>query len=60
MFSLLFRSINSGDRPMSDGTMAVALRRLGFSQGEITPHGFRAMGATILNELGWPAEAIER
>lgn len=54
------RTYAKGDRPMSDGTMAAALRRLGFSQGEITPHGFRAMAATTLNELGWPSEAIER
>lgn len=53
------RSINSGDRPMSDGTMAAALRRLGYSSGQFTPHGFRSMASTNLHEMKWPEEAIE-
>jgi hypothetical protein len=27
---------------------------------EVTPHGFRATACTLLNELGWRSEAIER
>ena len=53
------RSINSGDRPMSDGTMAAALRRLGYPSGQFTPHGFRSMASTNLHEMKWPEEAIE-
>jgi len=53
------RSINSGDRPMSDGTMAAALRRLGYTSGQFTPHGFRSMASTNLHEMKWPEEAIE-
>jgi len=53
------RSINFGDRPMSDGTMAAALRRLGYSSGQFTPHGFRSMASTNLHEMKWPEEAIE-
>lgn len=53
------RSINSGDRPMSDGTMGAALRRLGYSSGQFTPHGFRSMASTNLHEMKWPEEAIE-
>jgi len=26
----------------------------------VTPHGFRATACTLLNELGWRSEAIER
>lgn len=26
----------------------------------MTGHGFRSMASTILNEHGWPADAIER
>lgn len=26
----------------------------------MTPHGFRAMASTLLNELGWSGDAIER
>jgi hypothetical protein len=33
---------------------------LGFSSREVTPHGFRATACTLLNELGWRADAIER
>nr|WP_262407968.1 hypothetical protein [Sphingopyxis sp. OPL5] len=38
-----------------------ALRDLGFSQGRMTAHGFRAMAATLLNETGrFHPDAIER
>lgn len=53
------RSIKSGDRPMSDGTMGAALRRLGYASGQFTPHGFRSMASTNLHEMKWPEEAIE-
>lgn len=33
---------------------------MGFSSREVTPHGFRATACTLLNELGWRADAIER
>lgn len=52
-------SINSGDRPISDGTMTAALRRLGYASGQFTPHGFRSMASTNLHEMKWPEEAIE-
>jgi integrase len=57
----LFPSLRSGDRPMSDNTLNAALRRLGYGKDEMTAHGFRAMAATLLNEMGiWNADAIER
>jgi integrase len=59
--SFLFPSLRSVDRPMSENTINAALRRLGFAQDEMTGHGFRAMAATLLNEMGlWHADAIER
>jgi hypothetical protein len=33
---------------------------LGFDRNEVTPHGFRATACTLLNEMGWRPEAIER
>jgi len=36
------------------------LRRLGYSSDEMTGHGFRTMASTLLNELGWNPDAIER
>lgn len=57
----LFPSFRSVTRPMSENTVNLALRRLGFSQKEMTAHGFRAMAATLLNEMGiWNPDAIER
>ncbi len=47
-------------RCMSNMTINAALRRLGYEQGEMCAHGFRAMASTMLNELGWPHDVIER
>jgi integrase len=38
-------------RPMSEGAILAALRRMGFAKGEMTGHGFRAMARTILDEV---------
>jgi integrase len=56
----LFPAPRSYDRPISDATVTAALRRMGFGKGEMSHHGFRSMASTILNEKGWPADAIER
>jgi len=46
---------------MSENTVNVALRRMGFGADEMTAHGFRAMASTLLNESGkWHPDAIER
>jgi len=46
---------------MSDNTINAALRRLDYGKDEMTAHGFRAMAATLLNEMGlWNPDAIER
>lgn len=59
--SFLFPSLRSVDRPMSENTINAALRSMGFAQEEMTGHGFRAMAATLLNEMGlWHSDAIER
>jgi len=39
----LFTSLLSGSRPMSENTLRAALRRVGYSNDDMTPHGFRAM-----------------
>ncbi len=58
---LVFPSVRSLQRPISDNTLNAALRRLGYSQDEATAHGFRATASTLLNESGlWHADAIER
>jgi integrase len=56
-----FPSFRSPVRPMSENTVNAALRALGFSQEQMTAHGFRAMAATLLNETGrFHPDAIER
>lgn len=57
----VFPSTRTSKRPMSDGTINAALRRLGYNtQTEITGHGFRAMARTILHEeLHQKPEVIE-
>lgn len=47
-------------RPLSENAVRVALRTMGFGNDEMTPHGFRAMARTLLAELGWKTDAIER
>ena len=40
----------TGERPMSENTLRAALRRMGYSNDEMTAHGFRAMARTIMVE----------
>jgi integrase len=57
----LFPSVSSVLRPISENTLNSALRRLGYGPEAMTAHGFRAMAATRLNEMGrWNPDAIER
>jgi len=56
---LLFPGLRTTARPISNGTLNAALRRLGYAADEMTAHGFRSMASTALNELGWPPDVIE-
>ncbi|WP_428569397.1 MAG: tyrosine-type recombinase/integrase [Solidesulfovibrio sp. DCME] len=56
----LFPSERGKGRCMSDATLLNALRRMGYSQDEMTVHGFRTMASTMLHEHGWPSDVIER
>lgn len=58
---LVFPSVRSLRRPISENTMNVGLRRLGYSKEEMMAHGFRATASTLLNESGkWRPDVIER
>lgn len=46
-------------RHMARDTLSKALRLMGY-QGMATPHGFRAMASTMLNEMGFHPDWIER
>lgn len=57
----LFPAAGKTKGAMSENTVNVALRRMGFGADEMTAHGFRAMASTLLNESGkWHPDAIER
>ena len=48
------------DTPMNRISLVRALRKAGYSKEEMTQHGFRAMASTMLNELGYNRDWIER
>lgn len=56
----IFPSERGGGRPMSENTVNAALRRMGYKSDEMTGHGFRSMASTLLHELGYPHQVIER
>ena len=56
----LFPSLLTRQRPMSENTVRGALRRMGYSNDDMTAHGFRAMARTMAAErLGVAPEVIE-
>jgi integrase len=56
----VFPGARTTSRPMSENAILAALRRMGYAPAEMTGHGFRTIASTLLNELGWPRDAIER
>ena len=56
----LFPSPRSTSRHITPDSIRVGLRSLGFTNDEITTHGFRHMASTQLNELGFNGDVIER
>jgi integrase len=55
---LLFPGDRNPDKPMSNNTILLALKRMGY-QGRMTGHGFRGLASTILHEQGYNHEHIE-
>ena len=57
----VFPNARSFARPLSDNGLRIALRTMGYTKEQMTPHGFRAMARTLLDEvLGFPPDWIER
>lgn len=57
----LFPVAGKKNVPMSENTLNQALKRLGYSSSEVTPHGLRTTGSTLLNQsCKWHPDAIER
>jgi integrase len=46
----VFPSLLTGERCMSENTVRGALRRMGYTNDEMTAHGFRAMARTLIAE----------
>ena len=55
-----FPAIRHKDQCISNNTVRSALRGMGFTGDDITPHGFRHMASTHLHELGFPSHLIEK
>jgi len=56
----VFPSNRSPARPLSENTVRMAMRSVGLTNDQATPHGFRATGRTLLaEELEYPFEWIE-
>jgi integrase len=56
----VFPGYRSETVPFGNTALQKAIRVMGFEQGEMCPHGFRSMASTLLNELGYNADWIER
>ena len=56
----VFPSSRGDGRPMSENTISIALKTLGYDGNVMTAHGFRTTASTLLNEQGWSPDAIER
>lgn len=56
---LLFPSLNSNRKWLSENAFNSALRRMGYTKEEVSAHGFRSTASTILNTRGFDADVIE-
>ena len=55
----LFPSRTKTDGFISDATISRIIERMGY-KGRVTPHGFRSLASSVLNEQGFNPDAIER
>ena len=55
----LFPNRDNPRTPVSRGVLWKMVSRMGYG-GRFSPHGIRATGSTILNEMGYRADLIER
>ena len=57
----VFPSARGGSRALSDNGLRTALRAMGYTNEQVTPHGFRATARTILDEvLRYRVDIIEQ
>lgn len=58
-YEYVFPGRNDPSDPISDGAVAAMLKKIGYA-GKQTPHGFRHLVSTALNERGYNPDWIER
>ena len=56
----VFPSYYDESKPFGKSVLLKAIMNMGFEKGEMCPHGFRSMASTLLNELGYNRDWIER
>ncbi|MFO0298865.1 MAG: tyrosine-type recombinase/integrase, partial [Pseudomonadota bacterium] len=56
--ALVFPGERDHDKPMSNGAILMALKRMGY-RGRMTGHGFRGVASTWANEAGFRWDVIE-
>nr|WP_306263985.1 tyrosine-type recombinase/integrase [Pararhizobium sp. IMCC3301] len=56
---LLFPSLVSNRKWLSENAFNSSLRRMGYTKEEVTAHGFRVTASTILNTRGYNPDVIE-
>ena len=56
----VFPNARSLSKPLSENGLRIALRTMGYTNEDMTVHGFRAMARTLLDEqLNFPVDWIE-
>jgi integrase len=55
----VFPTDRNKNKPITSDSLRLALRRVGVGKDKMTPHGFRSMASTRLNELGYRDDLIE-
>jgi integrase len=55
----VFPTDRNKNKPITSDSLRLALRRVGVKKDKMTPHGFRGMASTRLNELGYRDDLIE-
>jgi integrase len=58
-YELIFPSLNSKRKWLSENAFNTVLRRLGYSGEEVTAHGFRVTASTFLNAREYNPDVIE-
>lgn len=55
----VFAGRNDKKKPISENAVLLVIRQIGY-EGLTSGHGFRHQFSTVLNENGWPHDAIEK